>query len=326
MVVLPGCDRPDPRLVALSTAPELAPVLDGYFRAGGPENLRRMLGRLAAEIGFAITRRAARDPAARVRVVPRLRAAGPRHRFVRRRIAVGLAARSPFDTRAEPARADPGLPLRRARRRRRARQRACGRPATARHRHAHDGGGEPEGSGGGRGGAGGDRAPQAGSRRRRHRLLGPRGAGFVLDEADCPVLQAFTVGSPQEAWEASARGMNAADLAMQVALPEFDGRLSGFPISFKQDAEAAGGSRRAPRGALRPGDRRARRPGRRVAPPGRDAPRKTPDRRGAVRLPVPRRARRLRGGARYARERPRDRVGPGGGRLPRAHRCRRPPR
>ena len=29
--------------------------------------------------------------------------------------------------------------------------------------------------------------------------------------------------------------MNAADLAMQVALPEFDGRLSGFPISFKED-------------------------------------------------------------------------------------------
>ncbi|TXM87167.1 cobaltochelatase subunit CobN, partial [Methylobacterium sp. WL116] len=66
-------------------------------------------------------------------------------------------------------------------------------------------------------------------------------AGFVLDAADCPVLQAFTVGSPQEAWEASARGMNAADLAMQVALPEFDGRLSGFPISFKQETDAADG-------------------------------------------------------------------------------------
>ena len=73
-------------------------------------------------------------------------------------------------------------------------------------------------------------------------------AGFVLDGADAPILQAYTIGASREAWEASARGMNAADLAMQVALPEFDGRLSGFPISFKEDGpgDSTGSASAAP--------------------------------------------------------------------------------
>lgn len=58
-------------------------------------------------------------------------------------------------------------------------------------------------------------------------------ADFVLDGADCPVLQAVPVGSPREAWEASPRGLSAADLAMQVALPEFDGRIGAIPVAFK---------------------------------------------------------------------------------------------
>ncbi len=65
------------------------------------------------------------------------------------------------------------------------------------------------------------------------------GAGFVLDAADCPVLQAVPVGSPHEAWQASSRGLSAADLAMQVALPEFDGRLGAIPVAFKTDKHDA---------------------------------------------------------------------------------------
>ncbi|MBA1156705.1 cobaltochelatase subunit CobN [Microvirga mediterraneensis] len=61
---------------------------------------------------------------------------------------------------------------------------------------------------------------------------------FVLDGADCPILQAIPVGSPKEAWEASPRGLSAADLAMQIALPEFDGRIAAGPISFKADDPA----------------------------------------------------------------------------------------
>lgn len=61
------------------------------------------------------------------------------------------------------------------------------------------------------------------------------GADFVLDGADCPILQAVPVGSPREAWEASPRGLSAADLAMQVALPEFDGRIGAIPVAFKAE-------------------------------------------------------------------------------------------
>ncbi|WP_420101497.1 cobaltochelatase subunit CobN, partial [Bosea sp. (in: a-proteobacteria)] len=61
------------------------------------------------------------------------------------------------------------------------------------------------------------------------------GEAFVLDAADCPVLQAVPVGSPYEAWEASPRGLSAADLAMQVALPEFDGRIGAIPVAFKAE-------------------------------------------------------------------------------------------
>ncbi|MEI5667054.1 cobaltochelatase subunit CobN [Bosea sp. CCNWLW174] len=61
------------------------------------------------------------------------------------------------------------------------------------------------------------------------------GGGFVLDTADCPILQAVPVGSAREAWEASPRGLSAADLAMQAALPEFDGRLGAIPVAFKEE-------------------------------------------------------------------------------------------
>ncbi|MCV9940537.1 cobaltochelatase subunit CobN [Boseaceae bacterium BT-24-1] len=61
------------------------------------------------------------------------------------------------------------------------------------------------------------------------------GDGFVLDAADCPVLQAVPVGSAREAWEASPRGLSAADLSMQAALPEFDGRLGAIPVAFKEE-------------------------------------------------------------------------------------------
>jgi cobaltochelatase CobN len=70
------------------------------------------------------------------------------------------------------------------------------------------------------------------------------GAGFVLDTADCPVIQAMPVGSTREAWEASPRGLSAADLAMQLALPEFDGRLAGAPVAFKEEVAEAGFTRR----------------------------------------------------------------------------------
>jgi len=54
-----------------------------------------------------------------------------------------------------------------------------------------------------------------------------------LDAGGVPVLQVMLSGSSHEAWSLSARGLSQADLAMQVVLPELDGRLSSTAISFK---------------------------------------------------------------------------------------------
>lgn len=67
--------------------------------------------------------------------------------------------------------------------------------------------------------------------------------GTVLDGAGCPVLQVITAGSPLEAWEASGRGLSAADMAMHVALPELDGRLAAGVVSFKGEAGEGGFAR-----------------------------------------------------------------------------------
>lgn len=58
----------------------------------------------------------------------------------------------------------------------------------------------------------------------------------VLDDADCPVLQVALAGTTQAAWEASDRGLAASDLAMNVVLPELDGRVFTRAISFKAEA------------------------------------------------------------------------------------------
>ncbi len=63
----------------------------------------------------------------------------------------------------------------------------------------------------------------------------------VLDSADAPVIQAILSTSFREAWQQSLRGLGAADLAMNVVLPEVDGRIIGPAISFKADGTRAEG-------------------------------------------------------------------------------------
>ncbi len=58
----------------------------------------------------------------------------------------------------------------------------------------------------------------------------------ILDQADVPVLQVVLSGSTHAAWTASARGLSPSDLAMNVVLPELDGRLLTRAISFKAEA------------------------------------------------------------------------------------------
>ena len=58
----------------------------------------------------------------------------------------------------------------------------------------------------------------------------------VLDEADAPVLQAIFAGVSEEQWRDDPRGLGAADLAMNIVLPEMDGRIIARAIAFKAPA------------------------------------------------------------------------------------------
>ncbi|HMF63819.1 MAG TPA: cobaltochelatase subunit CobN [Edaphobacter sp.] len=59
-----------------------------------------------------------------------------------------------------------------------------------------------------------------------------------LEQLGIPVLQAIASGMPRGAWEGSRRGLNAVDTAVNVAIPEFDGRIITVPISFKERSAA----------------------------------------------------------------------------------------
>ena len=56
----------------------------------------------------------------------------------------------------------------------------------------------------------------------------------VLAGLDVPVLQGLCLTSSRAQWEASNAALAPIDAAMQVAIPEFDGRLITVPFSFKQ--------------------------------------------------------------------------------------------
>ncbi|SMF22251.1 cobaltochelatase CobN subunit [Tistlia consotensis] len=54
-----------------------------------------------------------------------------------------------------------------------------------------------------------------------------------FDVCDCPVLQVVFAGSSEAAWRAGTNGLSARDIAMNVALPEVDGRILSRAVSFK---------------------------------------------------------------------------------------------
>lgn len=73
----------------------------------------------------------------------------------------------------------------------------------------------------------------------------PVGQGSNAPEAlldmNVPVLQAITSGMGAGPWESSSRGLNPLDTAMNVAIPEFDGRIITVPVSFKEKGKEARG-------------------------------------------------------------------------------------
>ena len=62
------------------------------------------------------------------------------------------------------------------------------------------------------------------------------GAADPLSTYDCPVLQVVLAGSSEENWRGSTQGLGSRDLAMNVVLPELDGRIMSRAISFKSDS------------------------------------------------------------------------------------------
>jgi len=55
-------------------------------------------------------------------------------------------------------------------------------------------------------------------------------------DADCPVLQIVFSGGNRSAWQDGAQGLGPRDIAMNVALPEVDGRILARALSFKAAA------------------------------------------------------------------------------------------
>lgn len=65
-------------------------------------------------------------------------------------------------------------------------------------------------------------------------------------QIDAPVIQAITAGVERATWQRGGRGLGPLDTAMNVAIPEFDGRIIGVPISFKEQPADGGGARYLP--------------------------------------------------------------------------------
>lgn len=225
LALLPGeCREADERLVALSTLPraELDALL-GYFREGGPENLRALVGRMAGLAGAAVPERG--RPAA-PRPVPRaglwvggevrpLAAAAPAARpvvpvvFYRSMLLAGDHA--PIEALVEALDGEgieavpvfvPSL--------RDAAVLAAVEPALAAMRPA--------------------------ALVTATAFAAGEDAG-LFDRLGVPVFQAVPATTRREAWEAGPRGLAPADLAMHVVLPELDGRILAGVLSFKAAAE-----------------------------------------------------------------------------------------
>ena len=56
----------------------------------------------------------------------------------------------------------------------------------------------------------------------------------ALAALDIPILQGLCLTWSREAWADSSEGLSPLDVATQVAVPEFDGRIITVPFSFKQ--------------------------------------------------------------------------------------------
>lgn len=68
-------------------------------------------------------------------------------------------------------------------------------------------------------------------------LIADEWSATVLDHLNVPIVQALVASSTYAEWSESTRGLGPLDVAMNVAMPEFDGRIITVPISFKETTE-----------------------------------------------------------------------------------------
>jgi cobaltochelatase CobN len=226
LVALGGEATPDAELMALSTVPAgVAAEALGYLREGGPENLRELSRFLSDTIyltgeGFDPPRPM---PAYGVHQLPGLPAAtaqGPVVAVVFYR-AHELAGNTAFvDTLCAALAQRGATPL----------AVFCG---------------SLRGSGDSKADAGlADLLKPAGTVITTVLAAGGAGAADVTGESDwdagllarldVPILQGLCLTSSRAQWEASNAALAPIDAAMQVAIPEFDGRLITVPFSFKE--------------------------------------------------------------------------------------------
>ncbi len=220
---LPGDDRPDPRLAALSSVPEtLLDHVDRCLRLGGPQNVRSALSAIAARLGTPLAPEPPRPvPAAGHWEFPGLavtpdRIARPRALllFYRSALMAGDTAPIAALARALSARGLDPFPCYVTSLKDPEAARILTRMIT-------------------------ERRPAiilnttAFSARRDD-------GSTVLDLAGVPVIQAVLAGTSRALWEKDGRGLSATDLAMNVVLPEIDGRIGTRAISFKERMPADG--------------------------------------------------------------------------------------
>src|SRR5262249_13199175 len=79
--------------------------------------------------------------------------------------------------------------------------------------------------------AGGEATPQPGP------AVATGWSVAALNAFNVPLTQAIVATSSYQQWSESTRGLGPLDVAMNVAMPEFDGRIITVPISFKEVVE-----------------------------------------------------------------------------------------
>jgi len=63
----------------------------------------------------------------------------------------------------------------------------------------------------------------------------PEARHTSFESMGVPIIQAICCGSARSAWAESGRGLGPAEAAMNIALPECDGRVITVPVSFKEN-------------------------------------------------------------------------------------------